>query len=401
MKWAELSPSEKKTARIKRWLSPDVKFIDRQAEEAFKARVTRFIKAINLEKPDRVPVMLPTGYFPAYYYGGNLHNVMYDYEELKRAWLKFLAEFDMDSFSGPGLVLPGKALEIIDFKLHKWPGHGLPLDAPSSQFVEGEYMSFDEYDAMIKDPSDFWLRTFLPRAAGAFESFRNIAPLTPMISLPIYYLISIGKPDVYAAYQKFLEAGLECVKWSKVVAECNQKALEAGFPSVMGGMTGAPFDVLSDSLRGTKGIFMDMFRRPGKLLEALEKITPMTINEAVFTSNASGCPIIFIALHKGGDSFMSLKQYETFYWPTMKKLIMGLIDEGLIPMIFAEGSYDQRLEFMKDVPEKSVIWYFERMNMAKAKEVLGNISCIAWQCAYFVIMYRFATASKRLLPRPY
>ena len=61
----------------------------------------------------------------------------------------------------------------------------------------------------------------------------------------------------------------------------------------------------------------------------------------------------------------------------MKKLITGLVDEGLIPMIFAEGSYDQRLEFMKDVPQKSVIWYFERINMAKAKEVLGNIACIA------------------------
>jgi uroporphyrinogen-III decarboxylase len=377
MEWGALSPSEKREQRYKRWLSPDIKFGSRQAEEAYKTRVTRFIKAINLEQPDRVPVMLPSGYFPAYYNGKNLRQVMYDYQEMRRAWLRYLAEFDMDAFGGPGLVLPGKALDIIDFKLHKWPGHGLSPDASSSQFVEGEYMTVDDYDALIKDPSDFWFRTFLPRAAGAFEPFRKIAPLTPMVSLPIFYLTSIGKPDVQAAFQKFLKAGRECARWSKIVGACNRKALKAGFPTVTGGMTGAPFDILSDSLRGTKGIFLDMFQRPKILFEAMERVTSTAIEEAVVTSNASGCPVIFIALHKGADSFMSVKQYETFYWPSMKKLIKGLVDEGLVPMIFAEGSYNQRLEIIKDVPPRSVIWYFERVDMAKAKQILGNISCIA------------------------
>jgi uroporphyrinogen-III decarboxylase len=238
-------------------------------------------------------------------------------------------------------------------------------------------MTVDDYDSLINDPSDFWLRTFLPRAAAAFEPFRHIAPLTPMVSLPVFYLTSIGKPDVQVAFQKLLKAGRECAKWSKVVGACNRKALKSGYPTVMGGMTGAPFDILSDSLRGTKGIFLDMFQRPNKLIEAMERVTSTAIDEAVVTSNASGCPIIFIALHKGADSFMSVKQYETFYWPSMKKLIKGLIDEGLIPMIFAEGSYDQRLEIIKDVPDRSVIWYFERVDMAKAKKVLGNVSCIA------------------------
>jgi hypothetical protein len=77
-------------------------------------------------------------------------------------------------------------------------------------------------------------------------------------------------------------------------------------------------------------------------------------------------------LHKGMDNFMSGKQFETFYWPTFKKVMMGLINEGCIPMPFAEGLYNNRLEIIKDLPRASVIWYFEATDMARAKKVLGN-----------------------------
>jgi hypothetical protein len=34
---------------------------------------------------------------------------------------------------------------------------------------------------------------------------------------------------------------------------------------------------------------------------------------------------------------MSQKQFETFYFPTLKKVIDALINEGLICILFAEG----------------------------------------------------------------
>ena len=36
-----------------------------------------------------------------------------------------------------------------------------------------------------------------------------------------------------------------------------------------------------------------------------------------------------------------------------------------------------RLEIIKELPRASVIWYFEQMDMAKAKKVLGDTACIA------------------------
>lgn len=121
---------------------------------------------------------------------------------------------------------------------------------------------------------------------------------------------------------------------------------------------------------------MDMYRRPEQLLEALEKLTPLMINMGIAGPRRSRRPLVFIPLHKGADGFMSDKQYRTFYWPTLKKVILGLINEGLIPFIFAEGAYETRLEVIQDIPIGSTVWLFDYTDMARAKEALGKIACI-------------------------
>jgi hypothetical protein len=47
---------ERREERFKRWLSPAIKFDSPEAEKLYKERVTRFIRAIKLEKPDRVDI---------------------------------------------------------------------------------------------------------------------------------------------------------------------------------------------------------------------------------------------------------------------------------------------------------------------------------------------------------
>jgi uroporphyrinogen-III decarboxylase len=377
-KWTDLSPEEKREERFKRWLSPpDAKFASPEYEKAYKARVTRIIKAIKLEEPDRVPVHLPASLFPAYYAGVTLHKVMYDYEELRRAWKKFLHEFDMDMYLGPSLVFPGRVLEALDYKLYKWPGYGLPPDTTTYQYVEGEYMKADEYDAFIRDPSDFLMRTYLPRIAGLLEPFQKFSRLTPMVGIPLGFITPYSTPDVQAALQTLMDVSRETAEWMAVVADVDREALSLGFPSLFGGGAFAPFDAVGDMLRGTQGIFIDMYRQPEKLMEAMEKIIPITIDEAIAAANASGVPIAGMALHKGTGGFMSNKQYETFYWAPMKKVMMGMINEGLVPMPFAEGNYQPRLEIISDLPKGSAVWWFEQMDMARAKEVLGDTACIA------------------------
>ena len=374
--WSELTPEQKREERFKRWLSPDVKFVSPEAEKGYKERLTRFITVIKLEEPDRVPVQIPAGSFPAYYAGTDLRTIMYDYDELRRAWLKFLHDFDMDLYDSPGFIFSGRVYEMLDYKLYKWPGHGLAPDISMQQFVEDEYMQADEYDAFIKDPFDFSLRYFLPRTWGALAPFGSMARFASALSMP-FQLMSLGiRRDFQPVFRAIKEAGQELEKWQAVVSECDQAVKEAGFPSSAGGMALAPFDTFADLFRGTRGISMDMHRQPDKLLEAMEIVTPQSIESAVAAADITGCPMVFIPLHKGADAFMSDKQFEEFYWPTFRKLLMGLINEGCVPIMVADGSYNRRLEIIKDLPRASVLWIFEQTDMAKAKEILGDTACI-------------------------
>jgi hypothetical protein len=101
-KRADLSWQEKREERFKRWLSPpDMKFVNPEAKKLYQTRVTRFIKAIKMEEPDRVPVVLPVGNYPACIQDSiSNHDVRLCRDA--KSWIKYMDDFgDMDSFSGP------------------------------------------------------------------------------------------------------------------------------------------------------------------------------------------------------------------------------------------------------------------------------------------------------------
>ncbi len=117
-------------------------------------------------------------------------------------------------------------------------------------------------------------------------------------------------------------------------------------------MSQAPFDTLGDFFRGTKGLMLDMYRRPDKVIQACEKFLPFMIEMGVNATRASGIPRIFIPIHKGLDGFMSMDQFKKFFWPTLRELMIALIKEGLIPCPLWEGDCTSRLEIIKDLPRR-------------------------------------------------
>jgi len=112
-------------------------------------------------------------------------------------------------------------------------------------------------------------------------------------------------------------------------------------------------------------------------MEACERITPFMIKSGVASCKATGHIMPFIPLHKGADGFMSDEQFQKFYWPTLRKLIIGLIDAGMVPQLFAEGGYNRRLEVISDIPGGKTVWWFDRSDMAQAKKTVGRVACIA------------------------
>lgn len=133
--WANLSWRGKRELRFKKWFSPPgIQFPDSKSEKNYKARVTRIIKAIILEEPDRVPVVLPIGFIFGQNANITYQEMAYNYDELGRAWKKLVQDFESDAYNGPSMVASGKVNELLDYRMMKWPGHGLAPHMPSYQF---------------------------------------------------------------------------------------------------------------------------------------------------------------------------------------------------------------------------------------------------------------------------
>ncbi len=87
--------------------------------------------------------------------------------------------------------------------------------------------------------------------------------------------------------------------------------------------------------------------------------------------------MLVLALHKGDDAHMNPLQFETFYWPTLRAVALALIDEGFIPLFFAEGKMDSRLEVIaRDLPKGKTVWLLDRTDMAHAKATLGQVAAL-------------------------
>jgi uroporphyrinogen-III decarboxylase len=109
----------------------------------------------------------------------------------------------------------------------------------------------------------------------------------------------------------------------------------------------------------------------------MERIVPIAVEMGIRYATVSDTPMVFIPLHKGADGFMSNKDFEKFYWPTLKAVLLGLINEGTVPYLFVEGGYNQRLDLITDpdIPAGHTIWLFDHTDMKEVKKKLGGWAC--------------------------
>lgn len=352
-------------------------------EELILEREKRVRDALELKVPDRVPVTVGTGTFAARYAGLKASAEYYDMPAYWEACKKMLLDFEPDNsmfFGG----ISGLFLDLIDERQYKWPG-GTLADDVSMQFFEAEYMKADEYDIFLDDPSDFILRYYLPRISGLLEPLPKIAPLRNMIFGNLGGLQGLAATLVSPEFRKIGETLDKAIKEQEKVAresvEFASEMARLGFPSQSFGgrsIMFTPFDTISDKMRGMRGIMTDMYRRPDKLLEACKRVmqwwkdqcTP-AIPDPRGNPRRAGMP-----LHRGSDGFMSKAQFEKFYWPELKECILYNISLGYMSAPFWEGIWDNRLEYLLELPKGKVIFHCEKTDIFKAKEVIGDHMCI-------------------------
>jgi len=347
------------------------------AEQQIAEKEKRIMDAIRMRIPDRVPVVCSLGYFVARYTGIPSSAAYYDFPAWLAAYKKTIPDFPADLVFVQGFT-PGTALEILKPHQLRWPGYGLDPYA-SHQSIEVENMQADEYDAFIKDPSDYKLRINLSRAADDLAGLADLPKLSELgwgSGGAQQLALALALPKVARAISALQKTGRELRKYQKRQAQFNQMLLDMGVPQYTQYAAMPPYDLFSFGIRGMNGLMMDMFRQPDKVLAACDKILQMTLERPQPKPNKFGNIRVFMTVTRGSDDFLSKKQFDKFYWPTFSKLVHTLIDQGMTPSIFFEGNCDSRMEYLLEFPRGSMLVHIDRTDIYRAKDILRNHLCI-------------------------
>jgi hypothetical protein len=347
------------------------------AQELYQEREQRIMNSIHLEPVDRIPIMVAFTYFPGKYAGVPFKAAWYDHDTWLEATMKTIRDFAPDGIWSIQGFNPGAVLEILEPRTQKWPGWGLPENR-DHQAIEVAAMQGSEYDLYFSDKGDFAFRTMLGRMVAAAEPFKKLPPLSSMVNAQAAMSLAeaLVDPEVASAIEKFQKAGRILKDLRPKMKNFYAEAEAQGFPCPRAPGGGAPFDAVSDYLRGMQGAMTDMYRNPDKLHrlvnERLQGTLAMLDKVPAVTRPARA----LMPLHRGSDGFMSLRQFEEFYWPGLKAIILKMIEKGITPCPFLEGTWNQRLEYLLELPKGKVLAHFAYSDMKRAKDVLGGHLCI-------------------------
>ncbi len=323
-------------------------------QKKYEERLARYQAAIDLKVPDRIPISTGSNNLAEVYAGNTKQEFIYNANQWTESDRKFVKDFpEVDNLRSGRFW--GPLLDTTGWNLYKLSGRDIPPNV-QFQFIEGERMKSDEYDLLIKNPAEFIFERVLPRA---FNEFKELGSMR--------------------SYMAFLKGGIAAMMQRALMRQRSEiLEKELGMPSPIAGYMLAPFDYLADGLRGLTGIMVDIFRQPDKVLEACEAILPHIVNTALAFADPLRRYPIFMPFHRGCHPFLSPKQFDTLYWPSLKKAMMMLIDAGYSIRGYLEGDWGPNWEHFCDMPKGKILCDIDvQGDIFKAKEDLKGHQCIA------------------------
>ena len=289
--------------------------------------------------PTRVPVNNPLALDAIVEYAGSsVAEIYWDISKAESVFDKACTDFPADSAPGGTRRYPS-FYQLLGSKPFIMGSTG------TMQHPDISGMEVEDYDDFIVCPYDCIIEKILPRLYTELDRDINTRAL---------------------ALAKALNAWqAEMAVVGTLGAKIKQKY---GFPSIAGSATTAPFDFVADFFRGFTGISKDVRRFPEKVAEACEAVTPILVKKGkLLVPSEMGSTVI--PLHMG--PYLRTSDFEKYYFPTLKKQVEMLSDMGINVQLFVESNYDRFLDYLQDLPEKTIL-RFEEGDPRTIKDKLGK-----------------------------
>ena len=361
------------------------------SENMFMKRITLANDAIAHKEPERVPIWINYGSTPYIMdeeTDSCYKDVLYDHDKAKAAIIRFHQEFQPDVQLAN--LMSGPAEEIAGTKYIDWPGRpGTTVkDNSIYQVHEYEFLEQEEYPELLNDFTGFMLRKYIPRAFPGLAGLGTVLNPAPTGYMYIGQLGNLFGAPALESYGKLLEIGQLQQQNQKDIQELQWTLGGMGFPPMLTGVGLVPYDILANYFRGTMGIFEDLAECPEMVEKAVDLFTDLQIaNLQYFRYVDMPVKRVMFWMHKGFDGFMSPAQFENLYWKPFLKVIYALVEIGVTPIIYTEGSYNERLAQMTGLPENKCVIHFEKVDLQKAKDTVGKTNCITGNFPIYLLEY--------------
>lgn len=296
--------------------------------------------AINLEKPDRVPIWPDiTTSAAAALLGEKFWEVAgKGYDAQQDLELRFFDEYGGWDAANPALT--AEAYTIAGFKV-KRPSE----TSPEIQFIEAEHITYDDYD-IISD-------------IGWFDFAANHL---------VYRITDIRSKEEYDALFGEVISGT-----IRAIEEYRKRKVFIYYPQP----NNHPFFTLSLS-RSLVKFTEDLYFKPEMVEKALARMTEDFINFGVGLCKDTGVSIMKMAEERAGAFFYPLEIFERFWFPYTERIVDAFWNEGIRISFHLDTCWDKNIPYFKRLPRKSGILELDgATNIFAAKEQLRNHMCLA------------------------
>lgn len=304
-------------------------------------RTQLFTDLMDGKIPKRVPVVAQLAHeFAIQYAGGDLKEDQWDTTNLEASFEKVCEDFNSDLLPVSAFRLPS-FYKLLGSKNFVMGSNGF-LQHPD---VEG--LKLEDYDDFIASPYNCILEKVLPNLHSALNSD------------PVTRSLVMAK-----AFKAYTDETSNLIRiYGNLINKCNY-----GTVNLYAGFCEAPFDILTDQLRGFKNISLDVRRIPEKVEAAVNAVTPLMIKmgNQPFPDKYNAT---FIPLHMA--PYLRGKDFERLYWPSFKKLVEGLAEKGMRSYLFVEQDWMRYVDYLAELPAGTVMT-FEYGDPKIVKEKLGN-----------------------------
>ncbi|MBF7097254.1 uroporphyrinogen decarboxylase family protein [Alkalibacter mobilis] len=308
-------------------------------EQVYNEKIARIQKTCNLEEPDRVPIISFIQTYAISYADSTAQECLKSTDKEFEIYGKYLNDMDFDGTILFGINRPMKSYEKLGYNAFFFSEDKVTL-----QHKDNCVLPTEDIDEYIKDPILYLRNKVL------YERF-------PALKKPFPESLK-ALAESFGEFAAFGEKNNAIENFLK--SEC-------ATPMITSGIAEPALDRYI-CYRGFANGMPDLRRRPEKALEAVEATYPIVgPNPNLKLSNF---PYVFYPVVTA--TYLGRKQFEKFFWPTVKRALMDYYNSGAKVLMCLEGNWEHVYDLLLDLPKGFLIGAVENSDLKKVKKDIGN-----------------------------